>query len=111
MELAEWSGGRFVHCKLLFPLSEQLVSFDLCYLEATSEFGLVFELDTGEPSISLSAAASVTASVIIIPELLFFHLKRFNTCLYHSTVPFCLQSALKMDPGEIYYLNDFRVTV
>lgn len=51
-EGAEWCGGRFAHCKLLFPLSE-LMSFDPCHLQAASEFGLVFELDPGEPSASL----------------------------------------------------------
>lgn len=49
----EWCGGRFVHCKLLFLLSEQLMSFNSCHLEVISEFGLVFELDTGEVSAPL----------------------------------------------------------
>lgn len=43
MELAGGGGGRFVRYKLFFLLSEHFMSFRPCQLEATSEFGPVFE--------------------------------------------------------------------
>lgn len=42
----------------------------------------------------------------IVPDLSFFHFKRDLTpALYQGTDYFCLHNALKMDPGESYYLN------